>query len=299
MCCVAAIVLCVGLIAPLSNDQTTTSKPQRPARTAASAAKMTNHDVIQMISAGLSDQVIIGSIRQASAKNFDLSPMGLVALKKGGASDALIVFMQTGEAPASSDAVPAVGTPPDKPAVSTEKTAAPSGSPAIPPVVVSEDGVYYVDGPSVHRIEARTPYQTRTGSTAVSRLTLGIKKARLNAMLPGLSADLQVSQSPKFYVHTAENESVGEYYLIRFTVKQAQGRRELEVGSAGLGKAQAGFAEKDIYLIEAKRLEKNIYVVTPKVALPAGEYSLLVVPQVTGSGQTGLTPRKIFDFGVR
>lgn len=298
----AAIALCVGLIAPISDNQTTTPKPQPSGRAAVSSAKMTNGDVIQMISAGLSEQVIMEAIRQASAKNFDLTPAGLVALKKAGASDTLILSMQAGDARAGnggSAAADAASPARVSPAVSSEKKSLAGVLPAIPAAVRTEDGVYYAEDRSVHRIEAKTPYQTRTGSTAVSRLTFGIKKARLNAMLPGLSADLQVSQSPGFYVHLAENESVGEYYLVRFTVKQQQGRRELEVGSAGFGKAQAGFAEKDIFLVDAKRLDRDIYFVTPKTALPAGEYSLLVVPQVTGSGQTGLTPRKIFDFGVR
>jgi hypothetical protein len=156
-----------------------------------------------------------------------------------------------------------------------------------------------MDGTTVRRIEAKTPYQTRTGSTAVARLTFGIKKKRLNAMLAGLAADVQVSQSPSFYIHVTDNESVGEYYLIKFTVKQQVGRRELEVASAGFGKAQTGFAEQDIFLVDTKRIDKDIYIVTPKVGLSAGEYCLLVVPQATLSGQTGLTPRKIFDFSVR
>ena len=55
---------------------------------------MTNADVIQMVSAALSEQVIITSIRQAPAKDFDLTPNGLIALKKAGVSDAVISVMQ-------------------------------------------------------------------------------------------------------------------------------------------------------------------------------------------------------------
>ena len=57
--------------------------------------------------------------------------------------------------------------------------------------------------------------------------------------------------------------------------------------------AWAGFA------LAAERVRKDIYRVTPRQTLPGGEYGILLVPQVTAGGQTALTPRKIFDFGVR
>jgi len=56
--------------------------------------KMTNNEVIQLATAGLSDQVVATSIRQASNKDFDLSITGLIALKKAGVSDAVILVMQ-------------------------------------------------------------------------------------------------------------------------------------------------------------------------------------------------------------
>ncbi len=55
---------------------------------------MTNADVVEMVKAALSEQVIITSIRQASAKDFDLTPNGLIALKKAGVPDVVISVMQ-------------------------------------------------------------------------------------------------------------------------------------------------------------------------------------------------------------
>lgn len=63
---------------------------------------MTNADVIQMVGAALSEQVIITSIRQAQAKDFDLTPSGLIALKKAGVSDAVVLVMQEVSASAKS-----------------------------------------------------------------------------------------------------------------------------------------------------------------------------------------------------
>lgn len=59
------------------------------------ATSMTNADVIQLVNAGLSELVIANSIRQAQDRTFDLSPPGLVALKKAKVSDSLIVVMQS------------------------------------------------------------------------------------------------------------------------------------------------------------------------------------------------------------
>lgn len=65
-----------------------------PEPAAPGAPKMTNSDVIDLVKAGLSEQVVFNSIRQAAAKDFDLSAAGLIALKKAGVSDAIIVVMQ-------------------------------------------------------------------------------------------------------------------------------------------------------------------------------------------------------------
>jgi hypothetical protein len=62
--------------------------------------KMTNNEVIQLVAAGLSDQVVTTSIRQASNRSFDLTIAGLIALKKAKVSDAVMAAMQDSETPA-------------------------------------------------------------------------------------------------------------------------------------------------------------------------------------------------------
>jgi outer membrane lipoprotein SlyB len=54
-----------------------------------SALGMNNDDVIKMVKGGLGDSTVIQAI-DASEPNFDTSPDGLVKLKQGGASDAVI-----------------------------------------------------------------------------------------------------------------------------------------------------------------------------------------------------------------
>ena len=59
-----------------------------------SGSGMGNADVLKMASAGLGPDVIIGSIRQASSHNFDLSIDSLIALKKANVPDAVVAAMQ-------------------------------------------------------------------------------------------------------------------------------------------------------------------------------------------------------------
>jgi outer membrane lipoprotein SlyB len=56
---------------------------------AAWAAPMTNEDVVKMVKGGLSDATVIQAIDGAEA-GFDTSPDGLVKLKQGGVSEAVI-----------------------------------------------------------------------------------------------------------------------------------------------------------------------------------------------------------------
>ncbi len=75
-----------------------TASPAAPEPASPAKSKMTNTDVIQMFTAGLSEQVVTLSIRQAREKEFDLSPTGLIALKKAGLPDTVILVMQNGGA---------------------------------------------------------------------------------------------------------------------------------------------------------------------------------------------------------
>jgi CHAT domain-containing protein/Tfp pilus assembly protein PilF len=83
----------IGDWRPVNPEATSGQGKEDPIAQKAKKA-MTNADVIQMVGAALSERVIITSIRQAPAKDFDLTPNGLIALKKTGVSDVVISVMQ-------------------------------------------------------------------------------------------------------------------------------------------------------------------------------------------------------------
>jgi tetratricopeptide (TPR) repeat protein len=59
---------------------------------AASASRLSNKDVVEMVQAKLSDQIILGKIRTTKCQ-FDTTPAALIQLKKSGASDAVVLAM--------------------------------------------------------------------------------------------------------------------------------------------------------------------------------------------------------------
>ena len=69
---------------------------------------LTNQDIVTMVSGGLSEQVIVTAIQQATKRDFDLSPTGLLDLKKKGVSDSLISEMQRAATPLSKPVPPQV-----------------------------------------------------------------------------------------------------------------------------------------------------------------------------------------------
>lgn len=79
---------------------------------AATAAPMTNDDVIKMVKGGLGEATVLQAIDAAEA-GFDTSPDGLVKLKGGGVSDTVIqrIIARKSSAPAASTPVAATQQP--------------------------------------------------------------------------------------------------------------------------------------------------------------------------------------------
>lgn len=73
---------------------------------AAFAAPMTNEDVIKMAKGGLNDATILQAVDGAEP-NFDTSPDGLIKLKQGGVSDAVIQRIMAKKGAPAAKAAPA------------------------------------------------------------------------------------------------------------------------------------------------------------------------------------------------
>ena len=111
-----ALLLCSTLLA---------SAKQKP---------LTNDDIIKMTKAGLDEDVIVGTM-QSNANAFDLSPDGLISLKKGGVSSKVLHTMQSlakadkdsGPAPVSASSPAAKAGSNKKVKVLPAKSSSPAG----------------------------------------------------------------------------------------------------------------------------------------------------------------------------
>src|ERR1700736_5385021 len=108
----SALVIVIMLLGTSWSSAQTPAKPRTATRTppkqVATKPPLTNADIIKMVKASLSADVIMTAIDGAEKRAFDLAPDGLIALKSAGVPDAIIAVMQkTNKHPAS--------PPPDAP----------------------------------------------------------------------------------------------------------------------------------------------------------------------------------------
>ena len=127
------------------------------------AKRLTNQDVIDMVTLGLSDDVIIAKIRSVNGADelrFDTSVNGLKALKAAKVSDAVIKVMIN---PAPSVSVVAATAP-----ISVDSN--------LPP---PEVGVYWKDGATFVLIQGQAISQAKVGGRAGSFFTYGMRGQHL------------------------------------------------------------------------------------------------------------------------
>lgn len=95
------LMLCLSL-AVVASPAVQTQEPTAPQQQAVSAS-LTNKDVVEMLKAGLSADVVVAKIK-SSATNFDTSPAALTELKAANVPDAVILAMVKGPAADAPDA---------------------------------------------------------------------------------------------------------------------------------------------------------------------------------------------------
>jgi hypothetical protein len=97
--------LCKRLVEPLTKGvasarlSASTPEPGADGPSAGSSEILTNHEILQLVKAKMSDAVVITKIK-ASTCRFDVSTQSLTALKEAGVSDAVLqVMIETTERP--------------------------------------------------------------------------------------------------------------------------------------------------------------------------------------------------------
>lgn len=281
---------------------------------ASQTGEMTNDDVVALVAAGIGDDLIIATIRGATAVAFDLRPAGLIDLKTNGLSDNVLAAMigknvagVTDSGSALEDGAPAgTGGTGDPQATGAERLA---------------PGIYIVrlDG-AMTQLEP-TNFSAGSGSNWKSRLTFGFGKDKSKAVVPNERAVIRTTQQrPTFLFifpasdHGASLENTGgswfggpgagmsspnQFALAQFF--EEGNRREIVVGESNNYGVSSGPDTDALVPFTFDRREPGIYEVTPLEDLGVGEFCFF--PLGTGgagnlTGYLGAGSNTLFDFGV-
>jgi hypothetical protein len=232
--------------------------------------KMSDQDVIEMVSLGLSDDVVIDKIHDAAATDFDTSINGLKALKAAKVSDAVIRVM-INPRPAAA------------PAVTAASAASDSGLP-------EEVGVYVLLKGKLTEVEPEI-VGWQTGGIMKSMATGGLTKGHVNGKVMNRKSAVQTPNPVEFIIKTPEGTSATEYQLLKLDEKGD--RREFRAMTGGIIHASGG-AEKNAVEFTPEKIASRTWRI--KLAdLKKGEYGFLP-PGVSSSSIS--SSGKIYSFGV-
>jgi hypothetical protein len=238
--------------------------------------RMTNQDVKDLVSVGLSSNVIIDKIHAAEATDFDTSIDALKSLKAAKVPDDVIRAMINPH-PAPVAGTPAAGAP-------AAGTAADSGS------LPQEIGVYILLKGQIKEIEPEV-VGWQSGGVLKSMATGGLTKGHVNGKVMNPKSALQVPNPVEIYIRTPEGTGVTEYQLLH--LDEHDNRREFRAMTGGIVHASGG-AERNAVNFEPEKMGTRVWKIVLK-DLPKGEYGFL--PPGVNSASIS-SSGKIYSFGV-
>jgi hypothetical protein len=255
--------------------------------------RLTNKDIIDMTSMGLSDDIIIAKIRSVSSSdglNFDTSVDGLKSLKAAKVSDAIIKVMINPAPPPAPVVVAATGV---------------TNDPNLPP---PEVGVYWKDGNNFVLIQGMVISREKVGGRAGSFFTNGIRSEHWDATVDGpTSKNVVKDRRPVFYLYVPDGgATAADYFLIHLEKKSDH--REFQVGSfGGFTGGKAGVKKEKEVPFHADHTGIRVYKVSLDSDLKPGEYAFFLGTgaqsnmsggDLGGSKSGGNAGGRIYDFSI-
>lgn len=253
----------------------------------ASAATITNADVIKLLEAQMPESVILQSIATSTTK-FDTSATALIALKNKGASPAVL------NAVISPKSLTAATAP--------AGAAAPAGRamPAAANAINPEEAIVVQNG-------QETPMQYLTAQMRTAARALGFGGVATYASLTGTKAARRLpGEGFEFIVSVPKNAQVAGYVTIASFAVRNNGTREVSTGG-GYMSYSTGIAKDRVVAITSEQLADQsrakegfvLYKVKPEKALPSGEYALVFyTAEVRVAGFFAQAANSFYDFGV-
>ena len=234
---------------------------------------MNNDAVIKMAKAGLSEDVILGSVN-GQPGNYTTNADALIALKTAGVSDKVIGAMIAKSSGGGAAPAPA---------------AAPAAGGAGP---VSEVGLYYKKNDAWTDLPPEI-VNFKTGGVLKTIGTAGIVKGDINGHLNGEHSKTGLKSPVEILVYTSEGTAVEEYQLLR--LHDSKDAREFRTVTGGIVHSSGG-ATRDLIPFESKKIAPRTYQITlPN--LGSGEYGMLPPTAGDGTGSSGRIG-KIYSFRI-
>lgn len=254
----------------------------------ASAATITNADIIKLLEAQMPESVILQSIATSTTK-FDSSPTALIALKNKGASPAVLNAVIS---PKSLTAAPA----PAGAAAPAARATPVAASNAINP----EEAIVVQNG-------QETPMQYLTAQMRTAARALGFGGVATYASLTGTKAARRLpGEGFEFIVSVPKNAQVAGYVTIASFAIRNNGTREVSTGG-GYMSYSSGIAKDRVVPITSEQLADQsrakegfvLYKVKPEKPLASGEYALVFyTAEVRVAGFFAQAANSFYDFGV-
>lgn len=228
---------------------------------------LTNDSIVTMKKAGLSDGVILASIRSSSTK-FDVTTGALVKLKQAGVSDTVIEAMVARSGP------PTVSPP------------SPAPTPNIPGVGEPRSGsVYHVRGDKYVELEPAL--------SSIER-SFAFWSSKSEMVLKGRKAHYRISEpTPTFVMSVAPTEIP----MVRLKPGDNHDDRNLKISKGDFmpfgGSQSFGVRTEDMIDVSSEKDPRGFYRIRPRQPLPRGEYGFVHVV-----GMAAQAVGRVFDFGV-
>jgi hypothetical protein len=244
------IALAACLIASLANAQ----------------SPLTNNDVIHMFAFGISPAVIKAMIGKSKA-GFDLSPEGLIQLKKSGLSDDIVMTM-------ISKSNVAVGA-------------------------LTRDSLYALSSGIYYESESKyAPFEPGYLTSKYSKGLGGSLKKSFSGFIPfntkasivGAHANMRIPNIKPVFLFVSDGPD--EFFLVRLHNTDSSRQMNFEKPTNGAGPIVINDSLKMDFNI--KKIENGFYEVSPTHSLPPGEYGFIY----SSSARYTATRYKIYDFSI-
>ena len=282
----------------------------------AASVMMTNRDVIQLVKAKISDDVIITKIKQSKTR-FDTSTQGLIALKEAGVSDQLVsVMMIPGDA-ASAAGAGSAGPPPsatpgpalrpgESPSnargevVATGAGNAPRTTAEPTPAVITQAPPNY--GLYIDSSGQLNPLGRIETKMQLSKFRLFLKSAvpfvrqKVDINIPGAHATSRYEvRRPIFYAYFPPSRDVSKFKLLQCKITGQNFDQRTVANASILFSTEQN--QDEILVDIGPTSVRDLYRISPREDLPTGEFGF--VEGNTGSkSASNIEILDVYDFGV-